>query len=257
MISVIIPTYKSTEHLNLCLQSAFFGVVNRRNVQILVVVDGTMDIVKPVLDKYRDHGVEYLDLQENQGLCRATNMGVYNARHEKILIVNDDNVFPMHWDRDLEDLIMDQGFVFAPNQVEPYPSMFSQFVIQDDLGTTPADFDLERWFRRSALIQTNPQGIAMNGSTLPIFMHKQDYLMIGGWDENYPMGMVADWDFFLKCKLNGFQMWRAFDIPFYHFASASVNSHERQVAERNGHQYAAYKWGTNIKHNPLNNEKYL
>jgi len=256
MISVIIPTYKSTEHLDLCLRSAIEGQVNSN--QIIVVVDGTMDVVKSVLDKYReDPSIQVLDLQENQGLCRATNMGVYNTRHEKILIVNDDNVFPMHWDRDLEDLVMDRGFVFAPNQVEPYPSMFSQFVIQDDLGTTPAEFDLERWFRRSALIKSNPQGIAMNGSTLPIFMHKMDYLQIGGWDENYPMGMVADWDFFLKCKLNGFQMWRTFDIPFYHFASASVNSYKRQVAEKSGHEYATYKWGTNIKHNPGTNEKYL
>ena len=256
MISVIIPTYKSTAHLDLCLQSAIAG--QDESNQIIVVVDGTIDVVKPILDKY-ESDIQVLDMQTNQGLCRATNMGVYNAQHEKILIVNDDNVFPMHWDRDLEDLVMARGFVFAPNQVEPYPSMFSQFVIQDDLGTTPADFDLERWFQRSDSIKTNPysKGIAMNGSTLPIFMHKMDYLQIGGWDENYPMGMVADWDFFLKCTINGFQMWRTFDVPFYHFASASVNSYERQVAERSGHEYAMYKWGTNIKHNPNTNEKYL
>ena len=36
------------------------------------------------------------------------------------------------------------------------------------------------------------------GSTLPIFMSKLDYLKIGGWDENYELGMVADWDFFFK-----------------------------------------------------------
>ena len=256
MISVIIPTYKSTEHLDLCLRSAIEGQVNSN--QIIVVVDGTMDVVKPVLDKYREEpSVQVLDLQENQGLCRATNMGVYNARYEKILIVNDDNVFPMHWDIDLEDLVMDRGFIFTPNQVEPYPSMFSQFIIQNDLGTTPAEFDLERWYRWVAVMQTNSQGIAMNGSTLPIFMHKIDYLQIGGWDENYPQGMVADWDFFLKCKLNGFQMWRTFDIPFYHFTSASVNSYTRQVAERQGHEYARYKWGTTIKHNPITNEKLL
>lgn len=256
MISVIIPTYLSTEHLNLCLQSAFFGVVDKRNVQILVVVDGTMDIVRPVLDKFRDHGVEYLDLGENYGLCRATNMGVYNARYEKILIVNDDNVFPLNWDKNLEELIMEEHMVFAPNQVEPHPSMFQQFVIED-LGDTPETFDIEKWYKRSAVISKTHQGLEMSGSTLPIFMYKQSFIKIGGWDENYPMGMVADWDFFLKCTLNGFQMWRTFDIPFYHFASASVNSYERQVAERSGHEYAMYKWGTNIKHNPNTNEKYL
>ena len=32
------------------------------------------------------------------------------------------------------------------------------------------------------------------GSTLPIFMNKYDFLRVGGWDENYKDGMVADWD---------------------------------------------------------------
>jgi hypothetical protein len=35
------------------------------------------------------------------------------------------------------------------------------------------------------------------------FMSKVDFLRLGGWDENYEQGMVADWDFFLKCKLSG------------------------------------------------------
>lgn len=255
MISVIIPTYKSTEHLDLCLRSAIEGQDNSN--QIIVVVDGTMDIVKPVLDKYREEHIQVLDLIENQGLCRATNFGVYNARHEKILIANDDNVFPMHWDTDLLNIQMESHMVFAPNQVEPYPSMFPQFVIDDSLGKTPAEFNLERWFKRAALMQTNPQGIALNGSTLPIFMYKESYLKIGGWDENYPMGMVADWDFFLKCKLNGYEMWRTFDVPFYHFASASVNSDKRIQAEQEGHEYAKYKWGSYIQHDSTNNLKYI
>ena len=70
MISVIIPTYKSVEHLDLCLSSAIKGQVNKN--QLIIVVDGTIDIVKSVLDKY-DDDIDILDMQTNQGLCRATN----------------------------------------------------------------------------------------------------------------------------------------------------------------------------------------
>ena len=253
MISVIIPTYKSVEHLDLCLSSAIKGQVNKN--QLIVVVDGTIDIVKSVLDKY-DDDIDILDMQTNQGLCRATNFGVYNAKNEKILIVNDDNVFPPNWDYDLENLAMDYGFVFAPNQVEPNPSMFPQFVINPKLGKTISEFNYDEWCEfANKLRETNT--ISLQGSTLPIFMYKTDYLKLGGWDENYPNGMVADWDFFLKCKLSGFQMWRAHSIPFYHFASVSVNSEMRQISERQAHDYARYKWGTNIKHNPTNNDKFL
>ena len=48
------------------------------------------------------------------------------------------------------------------------------------------------------------------GSTLPIYMKKQDYLRIGGWDENYELGMVADWDFFLKGNLSDIKLTRIY-----------------------------------------------
>jgi glycosyltransferase involved in cell wall biosynthesis len=90
MFSVIIPTYKEPEYLDLCLKSAFEGQTNKN--EIIVVVDGFYELNKPILDKYPD--VRVLDLGENQGLSVATNWGVYNATHEYILVVNDDNVFP-------------------------------------------------------------------------------------------------------------------------------------------------------------------
>jgi glycosyltransferase involved in cell wall biosynthesis len=126
MISVIIPTYKSPEALDLCLRSAIEGQVNKN--QIIVVVDGFYDLNKDVLDKYKDH-IDILNLEENVGLCRGTNLGVYNAQHDKILIVNDDNVFPQFWDTVLEEE-WEEGAVIAPNQIEPYASMFSQFIIE-------------------------------------------------------------------------------------------------------------------------------
>ena len=88
-------------------------------------------------------------------------------------------------------------------------------------------------------------------------MSKTDYLRIGGWDENYEMGMVADWDFFLKCQLSGLKMIRSYNCHFYHFASVSVNGEKRQQAESSGHEYAKYKWGAYIKHDPVSNIKFI
>jgi hypothetical protein len=88
-------------------------------------------------------------------------------------------------------------------------------------------------------------------------MSKIDYLKVGGWDENYEQGMVADWDFFLKCQLSGMKMLRTYNCHFYHFASISVNGDKRMQAEVNGHEYAKYKWGSYIKSCPQNNLKYI
>jgi glycosyltransferase involved in cell wall biosynthesis len=77
MISVIIPTYKSPDMLDLCLRSAIEG--QRHKNQIIVVVDGFYDLNKEVLDRWKD-SIDILPLETNQGLCRGTNLGVYNAK---------------------------------------------------------------------------------------------------------------------------------------------------------------------------------
>jgi len=250
MISVIIPTYKSPQMLNLCLRSAIEGQQNKN--QIIVVVDGFYDLNKDVLDQWSD-SIDILNLETNQGLCRGTNLGVYNAKHDKVLIVNDDNVFPKHWDSILELNWVD-GSIISPNQIEPYPSMFSQFHIKD-LGKNIYEFDLDKFWEYEKSISTEKQDGF--GSTLPIFMSKLDYLKIGGWDENYELGMVADWDFFLKANLNNIALIRLYNLHFYHFASASTNGNARQTAETNGHNYAKYKWGSYIQHDPVNNQKFI
>ena len=87
-------------------------------------------------------------------------------------------------------------------------------------------------------------------------------MRIGGWDEHYDLGVVADWDFFLKCQLSDMRMIRTYSCHFYHFVSLSTNNtierqQRRLLSEQNGHSYAMYKWGTNIKHNPTTNLKYI
>ena len=251
MVSVIIPTYKSPEALDLCLRSCIEGQQGRKN-QIIVVVDGFYELNKEILEKHKD-SIEILNLDENVGLCRATNLGVYNASNELILIVNDDNVASINYDISLLE-VYEPNSVISPNQIEPTPSIFKQFHIRD-CGRDPKTFSLENyWKYEEPLRGLFPDE---SGSTLPIFMSKIDYLRVGGWDENYEFGLVADWDFFLKCQLSGLKMLRTYNCHFYHFASVSVNGEKRRQAEAQGHEYAKYKWGNYIKHNPNTNLKYL
>jgi len=251
MISVIIPTYKSPEFLDLCLESAIVGQDDEN--QIIVVVDGYYDLNKEVLEKWKDN-IDILNLEQNVGLCRGTNLGVYNAKHDNILIVNDDNVFPLEWDIQLEHWKLQDNQMIVPNQIEPNPSMFSQFHIKD-FGSDPKTFNLDNYWGYENTIAKDKMDVS--GSTLPIYMKKQDFIRIGGWDENYELGMVADWDFFLKCNLSNIKSTRIYNCHFYHFASVSANGEKRHQAESAGHIYAKYKWGDFIKHNPSNNLKYL
>jgi O-antigen biosynthesis protein len=252
MISVIIPTYKEPEYLDLCLKSCFEGQVN--NNEIIVVVDGYYELNKPILDKYPK--VNVLDLGSNQGLSVATNWGVYNASHEWILVVNDDNVFPKNWDERLE-IFKQKGVVVSANQIEPNPSMFHQFIIKD-LGKSPEEFNLEAYWEFE---DTQYKQAELNGSTLPFMMNKYDYLAVGGWDIMYPSPHVVDWDFFLKCEYVGYSMKRAY-VHFYHFAGAATRKTPEQSAEStrkeiSAHKFFHNKWDTPAEHNPLDNSKLL
>lgn len=252
MISVIIPTYKEPEYLDLCLRSAFEGQSNPN--EVIVVVDGFMELNKPILDKYPD--VVVLDLGTNQGLSVATNWGVYNATHEYILVVNDDNVFPKDWDTKLLPHLQ-RGRVVSPNQIEPSPSMFKQFDIKD-LGKSPEEFDLEAYWKYEDGLEKDSD---QTGSTLPFAMYKYDYLAVGGWDIMYPSPHVVDWDFFLKCEYLGMEMLRVY-THFYHFAGAATRKTPEQDAESNrkeqlAHHFFANKWDGYAEHNSINNSKLL
>jgi glycosyltransferase involved in cell wall biosynthesis len=257
MVSVVIPTFKSPDVLDLCLRSAIKGQVNKN--EIIVVVDGTYEQNKDVLKKY-ENDVLVLDIPNNVGTCRATNMGVYNSTHEKILIVNDDNVFPKDWDQLLTEHMLENEVV-SPNQIEPYPSMFKQFIIKD-LGRTPDNFDIDKFWDYSEMVSSK-NTMDDSGSTFPILMFKKDFLRVGGFDESYPSqaGAVADWDFFLKCELSGMRMLRDYSTHFYHFVSVSSKSPDQveksQNEEHNSHIYFQYKWGESAKHNPTNNSKMI
>ena len=252
MFSVIIPTYKEPEYLDLCLKSCFEGQVN--NNEIIVVVDGYYELNKPILDKYPK--VNVLDLGSNQGLSVATNWGVYNATKEWILVVNDDNVFPRNWDYKLNQF-KQKGVVISPNQIEPNPSIFPQFIIKD-LGKSPEEFDLKTYWEFE---DTQYKQAELNGSTLPFMMNKYDYLAVGGWDVMYPSPHVVDWDFFLKCEYVGYSMKRAY-VNFYHFAGAATRKTHEQSAESTrkeliAHDFFTAKWGSKAEHNPQNNSKLL
>jgi hypothetical protein len=252
MFSVIIPTYKEPEYLDLCLRSCFEGQDN--NNEIIVVVDGYYELNKPILDKYPK--VNVLDLGENQGLSVATNWGVYNATNEWIIVVNDDNVFPKSWDSRLKTFCQ-KGVVVSPNQIEPNPSMFSQFHIKD-LGTSPEEFDLEAFWEYETPLYKQAE---LNGSTLPFMMNKYDYLAVGGWDVMYPSPHVVDWDFFLKCEYVGYIMKRAY-IHFYHFAGVATRktpeqNEESTYKEEVAHTFFSTKWDSIAENDSLDNSKLL
>lgn len=255
MISVIIPTYKEPEYLDLCLESAFKG--QSEDNEIIVVVDGFLELNKSVLNKYPK--VNIVDLGVNRGLSIATNIGVYHSSHDKILVVNDDNVFPKNWDSIIESDLKPKS-VLTPNQIEAQPSaVFSQFFVHN-FGGSPESFSLNNFQIEEQTFRLN--SVTKEGSSLPFAMNKYDFLAVGGWDVMYPSPHVVDWDFFLKCEYWGMKMLRTYKCNFYHFYGASTRQTLKQSIESShkeafAHHFFTNKWKAEAEHNSVNNSKLL
>lgn len=240
MITLIIPTYKCTEHLDLCLRSATEGKT-LDNTQIIVVVDNDIKPFEEVLKKYK---VDVLPLGSNLGMQRAINMGVYNALNPTILLANDDNVFPTGWDAEAIANFKGDKHCMTIQQIEPDPSIYS--FIHMDLGRTPLNFDLDKF--NEVVKQTSKAQEVPDGGIFPVVLTKKDFMIVGGFDEMYPSPSVCDWDFFLKLELNGVKFYKTLSTSLYHFGGASTYNGDRPVEFREGQQEASkvykYKWGT-------------
>ena len=126
MISVIIPTYRNPEYLNICLKSAIEQ--QKHQNEIIVAVDGFIEESQEILNKYKDN-IQVLDLGQNQGMQQALNLGVMNATNEIIFIANDDNVFCKNYDLTILQNIdkhHHRKTVLTLNQIEPTgPGIFN------------------------------------------------------------------------------------------------------------------------------------
>tara|TARA_R110000822_G_scaffold142006_6_gene279959 strand:+ start:127 stop:924 length:798 start_codon:yes stop_codon:yes gene_type:complete len=258
MISIIIPTYRNPEYLDICLKSA----IEQQSIknEIIVAVDGFIEESQLVLDKYKDD-IQILDLGENQGMQMALNLGVMNATNEIIFIVNDDNVFSKDYDVEILKTLKDHSrTVVTLNQIEPTGPGIFNFPVKN-LGKSPSTFKYEEFMKYEKTIRKND--ITIDGGIFPFAMYKKYYMAVGGFDTMYQSPFICDWDFFLKLDLIGLGFIRTHNAHLYHFGStATKNGNEGdkfKATEGPASEMFMYKWGMspqlfeNNSHNPKGN----
>ena len=78
-ISIIIPTYRNPEYLDICLKSAIEQQSNEN--EIIVAVDGFIEESQHILDKYKKN-INVLDLGENQ--FQFLNQNLYKKHYHRL-----------------------------------------------------------------------------------------------------------------------------------------------------------------------------
>lgn len=121
LVSVVIPTYNAAQYLPAALDSVLDQ--SYRNVEVVVVDDGSTDTTFSVLEPYRDRIVYHW--QPNAGLADARNVGMELARGDLIAWADADDIC-------LRDrLLVQAGYMALHPEVLAVGANFSAF---DDLS---------------------------------------------------------------------------------------------------------------------------
>lgn len=111
-VSLIIPTYNRAEFLEEAIDSALKQTY--KNLEIIVVDDGSTDNTPQILEKYKDK-VKVIR-QENWGVSRALNYGILASTGDYISWLSSDDVYtPGKIERTIEELHKDPelGMVYS------------------------------------------------------------------------------------------------------------------------------------------------
>ena len=103
-ISVIIPTYNRGNIIINSIKSALNQTF--KNLEIIVVDDGSTDNTKEKLAQIKDERLKYIKLEKNTGGSNARNIGIKNATGQFISFQDSDDIlYPEKLEKQMKNLI--------------------------------------------------------------------------------------------------------------------------------------------------------
>lgn len=91
LVSIIIPTHNRSDLLQRALKSAFDQTY--KNIEIIVVDDGSTDDTQAVLERYDNDRLVVLKNNIPKGACHARNKGIKAAKGELVTFLDDDDEY--------------------------------------------------------------------------------------------------------------------------------------------------------------------
>jgi len=244
-ISLIIPSYKNPKCLDLCLRSALENRVYPET-EIFVTIDGFPELSQTVMDKYKDK-VNFIVYETNTGMQNAINVAVYQSKGNKLFIINDDNVLPREWDKRILNLPnIENVKSLTISQIEPEQSIFN-FDCKD-FGRDVDEFKYNDFMEYEYNLNINKDPIYIDtGNIFPFIIEREYFMVINGFDTQYPGMHVVDWDFFMKLEINGIYTRMTKSIMLYHFGQMSSAKTDESEMFKHKHnesiEYFEFKWG--------------
>ena len=240
MFSILIPSYNNLEYLKFCIKSILKNSKYAHQIIVHVNVgdDGTLEY----LDKNK---IEYSYTNYNAGICEGINKAAKLAKFEYYLYAHDDFYFCPEWDEILNREIKLVGH----NNFYLSGTMMNEGQINFNCGNNIENFDENNFIKNHKKFNY----FDFQGTTwAPALVHKDTWLSVDGFSEEYFPGSGSDPDFNMKLWNSGVRYFKGInDFKVYHFGSkvlrsANVKKKHTKYGSTGAKIFLA-KWGITIK----------
>ena len=214
MFSIIIPSLNNINYLKICINSlkknSFFK--NQIVVHLNVGNDGSIEYLD-------SENIEYTFSKENLGLCKAVNIASKKIKNDYIIYSHDDFYFCPKWDKEIYEEIKKIGhkkFYISSTNV-------NMLGIKDfECGLDNSTFNENKLLSNCKKFNFSD----FQGSTwAPHVVHKDLWLKVNGFSEEFFPGAGSDPDFNLKLWNEGVRIFKMIGkSKVYHFESKTLRN---------------------------------
>lgn len=167
LISIVVPVYNVQEFLSKCLDSIL--IQTYRNIEIIVVDDGSKDDSGKICDQYGDKYTNIKVLHKsNGGLSDARNKGIENSSGEYVVFVDSDDVI-------------------APNLVEYLYSLIKNK--NADIGICDP---MHCYPKQEICFENSSHEYVFDSEKAIIEMLYQRSFLVAAWGKIYPISFFDD-----------------------------------------------------------------
>ena len=240
MFSIIIPSLNNLEYLKFCIKSIEKNSAFNHEIIVHVNIgnDGTINFLK-------ENNILYTYTKYNAGICEGMNLAAKKSSFDFILYAHDDFYFCPEWDKVLKDEID----LIGHNNFYLSGTMMNNGQIHFDCGSSINEFDENKFLKK----YKDFNFYDFQGSTwAPHLIHKDLWIKIGGFSEEFFPGTGSDPDLNMKLWNYGIRIFKGInDFKVYHFGSIVTRRYKNHPTIKTesgsrGAKIFLLKWGISI-----------
>ena len=226
LFSIIIPTYNRKTQLEECIDSLKSLQFPSTTFEVIIVDDGSSDDTKVFLESITATNVRNFS-NPRKGPASARNFGAKNALGENLIFLDDDCTVEPNWLNKFKSLIGSLEYaVIGGSTVNKSQSSISQVM---------------EYVTSYYQIRLNTDGNPFYLTSNNLMCKKDDFLILGGFDETFPFAGAEDRD--LIRRFNNASIKVLFDknIFVYHHHLLNLSKLFRQQFSYGKGSYIFYK----------------